>query len=61
VVRVLKAREPSDFADMRRTHFAIDLFPENDTRFPLTYADLQRDAQRLAKPKALRLDRFPAA
>jgi hypothetical protein len=44
VARFLKAREPDDFDRLRRTYFALDLFPENDRRFPLTYADVQRDA-----------------
>lgn len=44
VARLLKAREPDDFDRLRRTHFALDLFPENDSRFPLTYVDVQRDA-----------------
>jgi hypothetical protein len=44
VARFLKAREPEDFDRLRRTHFALDLFPENDGRFPLTYTDVQRDA-----------------
>jgi hypothetical protein len=51
VARVLKAREPNDFARMRRTHFATDLFPENEGRFGFTYADIRRDAERLAKRK----------
>jgi hypothetical protein len=49
VARFIKAREPDDFARLRRTYFALDLFPENDRRFPLTYADVERDAAERAR------------
>ena len=44
VARFLRAREPDDFDRLRRTYFALDLFPENSHRFPLTYADVHREA-----------------
>jgi hypothetical protein len=44
LARFIKAREPEQFEQLMRTYFAFDLFPENAARFPLTYADVQRDA-----------------
>jgi hypothetical protein len=31
------------FQDFRSRYFMIDLFPENAARFPITFADLQKD------------------
>jgi hypothetical protein len=47
VAQVLKDGEPGAFDNFRRIYFAIDLFPENDERFPVSYADLQADAERM--------------
>jgi hypothetical protein len=51
MARILKAGEPEAFDRFRRTYFALDLFPENDARFPMTYAQVKADAQELAKVK----------
>jgi hypothetical protein len=51
VARVLRAREPQDFTDMHRKHFAIDRFPENEARFRLNYSDVRADAEVRAKRK----------
>jgi hypothetical protein len=44
----IKQSEPAAIGAMRRAYFAIEKFPENDARFPLTYADVQIDVRRLA-------------
>jgi hypothetical protein len=49
VAQVLKDGEPEAFDNFRRTHFAIDLFPENDARFPMSYADVKADAERMSQ------------
>jgi hypothetical protein len=33
------------FAEFRRHYFFIDEFPENDQRFPITFADLQSNGR----------------
>jgi hypothetical protein len=49
VAQVLKEGEPEAFAQFQRTYFALDLFPENEARFPLAYAQVKADADQLAK------------
>jgi hypothetical protein len=44
MLRRLAARERSLFGEFRRVYFALDDFPENAERFPLTYSDLVRGA-----------------
>jgi hypothetical protein len=44
----IKQGEPAAIGAMRRVYFAIEHFPENDVRFPLTYADVQTDVRQLA-------------
>jgi len=39
VVRTIKEREEPEFERLRRHYFAIDLLPENETRFKLSYDD----------------------
>ncbi len=48
---VLKASEPDAFDKFRQIYFALDRFPENDARFPLTYTQVKVDAQKSAKAK----------
>ncbi len=48
IAQVMKDGEPAAFDNFRRTHFAIDLFPENDARFPITYEEVRADAERMA-------------
>jgi hypothetical protein len=48
VAKVLKDGEPEAFDLFYRTHFATDLFPENATRFPLSYAEVKADAEGMA-------------
>jgi hypothetical protein len=40
-------RTTDAFENFRRTHFAIHIFPENDARFPMAYADVKADAARM--------------
>jgi hypothetical protein len=47
VAQVLRDGEPEAFDSFRRTYFAIDLFPENAERFPISYADVRADAERM--------------
>lgn len=44
MVRNLQERERKVFANWLRVYFALDAFPENAERFPLTYWDLVRGA-----------------
>jgi len=39
MVRAIKEREGPAFERLRRYYFAIDLFPENNARFRLSYDD----------------------
>jgi hypothetical protein len=48
VAQILKDGEPEAFTQFRRTYFSIDLFPENDARFPLTYEQLDADVKKFA-------------
>jgi hypothetical protein len=47
VAQVLKDGEPEAFENFRRTYFSIDLFPENDARFTISYANVKADAERM--------------
>ena len=45
---LLKGQEPQTFERLRRTYFALDAFPENESRITVTYADVFREAHRQA-------------
>lgn len=45
VATAIKERERPGFESLRRHYFAIDLFPENDARFRLTYEDAVRSSE----------------
>lgn len=47
VAQRLKNGVPEAFAQFRRTYFLIHEFPEHEDRFPLTYAQVEADAQKL--------------
>jgi hypothetical protein len=44
----IKQSEPAAIETMRREYFAIEHFPENCVRFPLTYADVLKDVRQLS-------------
>jgi hypothetical protein len=42
IARALKATEQQIFEQLREGHFMIDLYPENERRFPVTFAEVDR-------------------
>lgn len=42
-IRAELENHEATFQEFRTRYFMIDLFPENDMRFPLTFADMQKD------------------